>query len=102
MAFENTEPVILSACTDCVYFNEYGQLDDMTVMDNPGATREHIARIAEMAWPHGTEFVNGGGREYEGEEPWFSWTPCEQCGSHLGGDREYVTAFVPVDAPTPA
>ena len=25
-------------------------------------------------------------------EPWFSWSPCECCGSHLGGNREYLYA----------
>ncbi len=23
-------------------------------------------------------------------DPWFSWTPCECCGSTLGGNREYL------------
>lgn len=27
------------------------------------------------------------------EEPWFSWRPCECCGSHLGGDREHLNAI---------
>lgn len=26
-----------------------------------------------------------------GFEPYFSWRPCECCGSHLGGDREDYT-----------
>lgn len=27
------------------------------------------------------------------EEPFFSWQPCGACGSTLGGDREYATAW---------
>jgi hypothetical protein len=26
-------------------------------------------------------------------DPWFSWRPCECCGSPLGGNREYLFAW---------
>lgn len=29
------------------------------------------------------------------EEPWFSWHPCEICGSTLGGNRESWHAWIP-------
>jgi len=34
-------------------------------------------------------------------EPYFSWSPCECCGSHLGGDRYDMRGFSRVlpDAP---
>ena len=28
-------------------------------------------------------------------EPYFSWQPCDCCGSHLGGDREFATGYNP-------
>ena len=27
------------------------------------------------------------------EDPWFSWRPCECCGSYLGGNREHLNAM---------
>jgi len=38
---------------------------------------------------------NLGSPEYAGREtgePWFSWSPCQCCGCHLGGNREYLYA----------
>jgi hypothetical protein len=26
-------------------------------------------------------------------EPFFSWSPCDCCGSHLGGNREHATGY---------
>lgn len=34
---------------------------------------------------------------YECDEPWFSWSACETCGSSLGGDREAGHAFTKDD-----
>ena len=117
MAFENQEPTIISICTDCVYFNSYGRLDDQTMDANPGASAEHETRI-DSRWPEGTEFTSGCGRDcldhgiaaYDGDveaygeayyggdtnELWFSWSPCDECHSPLGGHREHATAWVPV------
>lgn len=35
------------------------------------------------------------GEENYASEPFFSWTPCEICGSSLGGNREYWHAVIP-------
>ena len=32
--------------------------------------------------------------EADDEEPFFSWSECDGCGSNLGGDREYATAWI--------
>jgi hypothetical protein len=29
------------------------------------------------------------------EEPFFSWHPCQCCGTHLGGDREECNGYNP-------
>lgn len=111
----NPESTIIAVCNDCVYFNAYGRLDDQTMDANPKAGVEHADRIAAI-WPTGTEFTSGCGRDcpdhgiaahdgdeesYEdsqdnGPEGWFSWSPCEECDSPLGGTREHATAWVPV------
>lgn len=35
--------------------------------------------------------------EWPEGEAWFSWSPCECCKSHLGGDREYLYAHNTTD-----
>lgn len=120
MAYELMDSTVISVCVDCVYFNAYGRLDDMTMGRDRQATDKHRAMIAEAGWPWGTEFTSGCGqgcpdRESDGTggcsgyfidpdgdlqpddnaepEPWFSWSACDQCGSPLGGDREHATAW---------
>jgi hypothetical protein len=113
MAFELMESSVISICMDCVYFNEFGRLDDQTLINDRHATDKHRSNIAMERWPWGTEFTSGCGREcpehgidaYGGDEEayetardgdtdvWFSSSGCDQCGSPLGGDREHATAF---------
>jgi hypothetical protein len=120
MTFETQEQRTISVCADCAYFNAYGTLDDWTMADNPNAAVEHAAKI-DGIWPDGTEFTSGCGREcpehgieahggdeeayeeaYEedGTDEWFSWSPCDECGSVLGGAREHATAWIPVPLPS--
>ncbi len=33
--------------------------------------------------------------EFEYDEPYFSWSPCDCCGDHLGGDREDMCGYNP-------
>lgn len=106
---------VISVCTDCVYFNAYGRLDDETMSRDSLAADRHKAKIAAApaGWSWGTQFTPGCGRDCEehglaahggdeeayeadaeaGPETWFSWSPCEQCGYPLGGTREHATAF---------
>jgi hypothetical protein len=121
MAFELQVPTVIDVCIDCVYFNAYDRLDDTTMTADPQAAEKHRARIAASGWSYGTEFTSGCGSncpdidsdgtggccnyqdwsgtgELEPDDnadpgPWFSWNPCEQCGSTLGGDREHATAW---------
>ena len=104
MAFEGTEPNTISICVDCVYFLAYGRLDDTTMEENPNAGTEHAAKI-HLRWGE-FEITPGCGstceehgsvddRDDDEPEPWFSWSPCEGCGSSLGGYREHATAWVP-------
>jgi hypothetical protein len=61
--------------------------------------------IADFIAAEGLSFLSTGtedrldpaihSEDYQGREscdPWFSWHPCECCGSPLGGSREYLYA----------
>jgi hypothetical protein len=113
VTFEFQVPQVISVCSDCVYFNEYGRLDDEAMARSPHAAELHRARIAATDCPWGTVFTPGCGRDchahgtaaYETEaayeaardagdpEPWFSEYPCEQCGNLAAGNREHATAW---------
>lgn len=87
-AAEDAGADTVAGCVDCILFLANG--------DEP-EDREGLAEdIAEM-WPD-YHLVPAGG---EDSEPWFSWSPCEVCGSRLGGNREAV-AFWKCEAMAPA
>ena len=102
MAFEGTEPATISICADCVYFLAYGRLDGQTMDDNPGADVVHAAKM-QAQWGD-TEITPGCDStctkhgavddRYDDPKPWFSWSSCDGCGTTLGGDREYATAWL--------
>lgn len=93
----------LEICIDCVSLLANGEVFDS---EGNNIATEHAAAI-EREWPD-TEITLG--RMHTEEclrfsdccehtdgpepEPWFSWSPCEACGSTLGGDREYATAWI--------
>jgi hypothetical protein len=65
--------------------------------------QEYQESIAQFIAREGLRFLSTGtvdrlAPDYDPEaewaegESWFSWSPCECCGSHLGGDREYLYA----------
>lgn len=63
--------------------------------DTSEAAREHGERMAEFHERNGTDRISTKphpDREFT-PEPYFSWQPCEVCGTHLGGDREDYVAF---------
>jgi hypothetical protein len=46
------------------------------------------------AWDKEDEVcVDCGAKSDDQREPWFSWSNCDCCGSHLGGDREHAVGF---------
>jgi hypothetical protein len=60
---------------------------------------EYESAVAEFLEREGLSALSTGCDEHmtpedEGGDvdPWFSWSPCECCGSHLGGNREYLFA----------
>jgi hypothetical protein len=60
--------------------------------DYEAAVAAFIAREGLSFLSTTTEGVNDAGQSDGNQDPWFSWHPCECCGSHLGGDREYLYA----------
>lgn len=62
---------------------DFPDLEDW--QEENGGTPEDYEEAREDAWRDKWE---------DGDpEPWFSSSPCGQCGSHLGGDREHATAW---------
>ena len=76
-----TEKYELKACTDCVaaIANDDYPDDD--------ARAESIIAGERYWWQEGYVVVNG-----SDETDHFSWSPCDLCGSHLGGARETLWA----------
>jgi hypothetical protein len=50
--------------------------------------REHLSFMSTSC----NELTELGNDDAPERESWFSWYPCECCGSHLGGSREYLYA----------
>ncbi len=71
----------------------------MPDIQNAKQYAEYVAAVKEFIELEQLTFLStscdeDGTPEDEGGniDPWFSWSPCEMCGSHLGGDREYLRA----------
>jgi hypothetical protein len=56
---------------------------------------QYEAAIAAFIAREALTFISTGTNNGEDGDvnPWFSWRPCECCGSHLGGLREYLWAW---------
>jgi hypothetical protein len=88
------EPTTLAVCADCVSYLANGEVEDGM---GHFITAEHAAKM-HAVWGESFDISLGrlsdpGEEEREESESWFSWQPCDGCGSHLGGDREYATAW---------
>jgi len=72
----------------------------MPDIQNANEYAKYQQNVAEFIQREELSFLSTGTWDYsEGErpedwcdEPWFSWKPCEMCGCHLGGNREYLYA----------
>lgn len=82
----STEYSAVDACRDCVLYLANGDVPE---------DREDLPDAIAANWD-GFTLALGCSRDCCGEadEPWFSWSACEVCGSNLGGDREHVTPFI--------
>lgn len=72
---------MLNACVDCLVFLANGE-------EPP--ERPNLRAEIEKAWPF-TKWVLEPACDEE-SEGWFSWSPCDVCGSALGGERHVVVA----------
>lgn len=67
----------LAVCTDCVQIIANGEISDGT------DTGDQVAAAQVVKWGDlAAHMVLG-----DTDEPWFSWSSCDGCGSPLGGDR---------------
>lgn len=73
----------LRICVDCMVSMANGE---------PHPNEEDFENVAGSPAYKGNVIVNGDDGE-DGEGYGFSWTPCEMCGSHLGGDRYQAVVF---------
>jgi hypothetical protein len=64
----------VSICVDCLFAAANGQPSDDP--DYPTPDREPLGLLAVGEWV-----------ELSDDEGSFSWSPCDTCGSTLGGDR---------------
>lgn len=61
---------------------------------NGDGEAEQADKIAAR-WPAPLQLVAA--EDSDNPDGWFSWRPCEGCGSTLGGDRYGVAVLVDVD-----
>lgn len=73
----------ISVCVDCVMLLANGELTDPDGVD---VASEHDAKIAAQ-WGDADITLGGFSDETEDADGWFSWSPCQGCGSQLGGSR---------------
>ena len=73
----------IEACVDCVMFIAN---DDMPEPNDGKWSPRHI----EAKWPSARYYLHCDSLD---ADDWFSWQPCEVCGSRLGGMRSYVVAL---------
>jgi len=74
----------LTICVDCASLIANGEVSDGA----EDVTAEHAAKV-DARWAR-YELVLSGSEDFE---PYFSWRPCDGCGSTLGGDRFEAVAF---------
>jgi hypothetical protein len=55
--------------------------------------QDYEERVAEFFTKEGINCLSSDSRY--GEEPFFSWRPCECCESDLGGDRYTASGYCP-------
>ena len=100
------EPSRLEVCVDCLQILANG---DLGGVEEVRTTEEVVADMARV-WGDLLGQITLGRTQEEDEteeeyeeatesesEGWFSWSVCECCGSSLGGQRFYATAWLPVE-----
>lgn len=93
----------MSVCRDCLILIANGETDGNWSEEE---TAEYLARVEshQEGVQHVTlgsiecEHCGRGAREANADvedcEAWFSRSPCDHCGSTLGGDREHAVAWL--------
>jgi hypothetical protein len=77
----------LIACEDCCRFVANGDVPE----DRPTISDDIRARITPATTVH---LVNATDEDDNPTgEDWFSWSPCECCGSPLGGMRNHLAVL---------
>ena len=96
------EPCTLAICDDCLFLLVNGECIHDTDDLGPAGTCP-TATAMTRRW--GTTLITLGAlnrTEQKESDDWFSTSPCDGCGSPLGGTRHHATAWVAADPPPPA
>ncbi len=109
------EPHRLEICGDCLQILANGSLGGHA---EPRTTEEVVADMAyiwggnlgqitlgrlqdeDETTEHFEEYLSGWGDDSD-DSAGFSMSSCEGCGSGLGGDRYYATAWLPIEDKNP-
>lgn len=76
----------LAICVACLEYTTKGEVGD------GGRTTEEVAAAIGQEWgDHAGGLTAACGENCDG---WFSWSPCEGCGSTLGGERHPAVVLV--------
>ena len=79
----------MDICSDCVYYNEYGNIGDEhkeCECETCVAVRQGFTKLGEE---HGSYEIASVEDDYH-----FSMMPCDICESHLGGNRYEVDLLI--------
>jgi hypothetical protein len=81
----------LDICSDCIYYNEYGNLGH-NLLDKCRNTLGYTCETCVAVQAGFTKLSEEHGDYVIGWNciPYFSWMPCDICESNLGGDRYAV------------
>ena len=83
----------LDICSDCFYYNEYGNIGDehkeCIGFDACETCKMCAGGFKKIGIEHGKYEIAS-----NQDDPFFSWLRCDICESHLGGDRYEVNLLI--------
>jgi hypothetical protein len=82
-----------STCTDCYMYSHYGDesFSDYVTPEMEKDIRQGFDKLGEvLIGDHHGEYCTGDYGSCMCHETHFSWSPCDVCGSNLGGVRHDV------------
>lgn len=96
--FDTKTPTTIWVCLDCEILNANGEISEHADKPPLGLLKDGDEITGGMLWEEHTDdcpnrAVNDYLDECGCETDEFSWSPCEGCGSTLGGSRHALTVW---------